>query len=437
MKYNLIINENYARYVFKMIEFKENNKNRMKVLVVNKDGKPLMPCSPKKARLLLKSKKAYILNYQPFTIKLKYQAYSYTQPITLGMDIGSKYIGISCSTIKDELLSMEVELRNDISKLLLSRKQTRRTRRQHKTRYRKPRFLNRKKKKGWVPLSIQSKIDTHISIVKLLMKCLPISKATLEIASFDIQKLINPEINGVEYQNGEQKSFFNVREFVLFRDNHTCQHCKGKSKNNRLNVHHIKHRSKGGSNRPNNLITLCETCHKLLHKGLIQLKTKLSKNYKDSTFMNIAKDRIIKGIGELLPVEITYGYITKSNRIQQGLIKTHYNDAYCIAGNLTATKLGIVYKFKKIRRHNRQLYKDSIEKGGYKKPNQCPYITRGFRRYDMVEYKNKLYFINSLRSTGSFEIHNLQGVKINKTPTKLKLIKKRGGFVTDIIYLYN
>ena len=437
MKYNLIINENYARYVFKMIELKENNKNRMKVLVVNKDGKPLMPCSPKKARLLLKSKKAYILNYQPFTIKLKYQAYSYTQPITLGMDIGSRYIGISCSTEKDEVLSMEVELRNDISKLLLSRKQARRTRRQHKTRYRKPRFKNRTRKKGWIPPSIQSKIDTHINIVRFLIKYLPISKAILEVASFDIQKLINPEINGVDYQNGEQKGFFNVREFVLFRDNHTCQCCKGKSKDKKLNIHHIKHRSKGGSNKQDNLITLCETCHKLLHKGLITLKGKPSESYKDSVFMNIAKDRIVEGVEKLLPVEITYGYITKSNRIQQGLRKTHYNDAYCITNNFNATKLGIVYKFKKIRRHNRQLYKDNIEKGGYKKPNQCPYITRGFRRYDMVEYKNKLYFINSLRNTGCFEIHNLQGVKISKTPAKLKLIKKRGEFVTDIIHLYN
>ena len=429
MKHNLIINENYARYVFKMIEFKENNKNRMKVMVVNKDGEPLMPCSPKKARLLLKSKKAYILNYHPFTIKLKYNAYSYTQLITLGMDIGSKYIGISCSTIKDELLSMELQVRNDINKKLFSRRQIRRTRRNRKTRYRKCRFLNRKRKKGWLAPSIRHKIDTHINIVKYIKKYLPITNVIIEIAEFDIQKINNPEINGADYQNGLLKGFENVREYVLYRDKHTCQCCQGKSKDKKLNIHHIKQRSKSGSNKQDNLITLCETCHKLYHKGLIDIKFKIPKFYKHQTFMNTASKRIMEEISKILPTKITYGYITKSKRIRQYLPKTHYNDAYCIANNLKANKVDIVYKFSKITRHNRQFYKATIYKGGKQRRNNSNYVLYNFRNHDTVKFKNKVYEITNLRSDGYIGLTN------NKYPSykHLFLLKMRNGYYKQFI----
>ena len=406
MKYNLIINKNYARYVFKMIKFKENNKNRMKVMVVNKDGKPLIPCSPKKARLLLKAKKAYIANYQPFTIKLKYQAYSYTQPIILGMDIGSRYIGISCSTIKDELLSMEIQVRNDINKKLEHRRNYRKSRRNRKIRYRKPKFKNRKREKGWLTPSLRHKIDTHINIIKYLQKYLPISKVRIEIAEFDIQKIMNPNISNTDYQNGLLKEFENVREYILYRDNHTCQCCKGKSKDKRLNIHHIKHRSKGGSNKQDNLITLCETCHKLYHKGLIDIKFVIPKFYKHQTFMNTASKRIISEINEILPTEITYGYITKIKRIQQYLPKTHYNDAYCIANNLQANKVDIIYKFNKIARHNRQFYKSTISKGGKQRRNNSSYNLFSFRNHDTVKFKNKVYEITNLRSDGYIGLIN-------------------------------
>ena len=429
MKYNLIINKQYAERMFKIIEFKENNKNRMKVLVVNKDGKPLMPCSPKKARLLLKDKKAYILNYQPFTIKLKYQAYSYTQPITLGMDIGSRYIGVSCSTIKDEVLSMEVQVRNDINQKLKQRKSYRSSRRNRKTRYRKCKYSNRKREKGWLTPSLRHKIDTHINIIKYLQKYLPISKARIEIAEFDIQKILNPNISGIDYQNGLLKDFENVREYVLYRDNHTCQCCKGKSKDKRLNIHHIKHRSQDGSNKQDNLITLCETCHKLYHKGLIDIKFTIPTSYKHQTFMNTASKRIITEISKFLPVEVTYGYITKSNRINNYLPKTHYNDAYCIAGNLTANKVDVAYKFSKIARHNRQFYKSTISKGGKQRRNNSSYSLYGFRNHDTVMFKGKVCEITNLRSSGYIGLTN------GKYPSykHLSLLKMRDGYCKQTI----
>ena len=146
-------------------------------------------------------------------------------------------------------------LRNDIVDLLSTRRSLRRTRRNRKTRYRKPRFLNRKKGDGWLAPSVENKIANHIKAVKMVHRILPITKVTVEVAQFDIQKIKNQDIQGEEYQQGEQFGFWNVREYVLFRDNHICQYCKDKSKDSILNVHHIESRKTGG-NSPGNLITL-------------------------------------------------------------------------------------------------------------------------------------------------------------------------------------
>ena len=174
---------------------------------------------------------------------------------------------------------------------------------------------------------------------KKIHEILPISKIIIEIASFDTQKLKEDSIYGEDYQNGEQKGFWNVREYVLYRDHHECQCCHGKSKDRILNVHHIESRKTGG-NAPNNLITLCETCHKAYHDERIKIKFKRQESYRDSAFMGIMRWTLYNQLKERYPnVEVTYGYITKSKRIEKGLEKEHYNDAYCIADNLEAKPL--------------------------------------------------------------------------------------------------
>ena len=201
------------------------------VYVLNKYKKPLMPCSSAKARILLKQGKAKVVKKTPFTIQLLlYGSSGYKQPITLGVDSGYKYIGLSAVSNNRELYSAEIELRDDISRLLTERRMYRRNRRYRKTRYRKPRFLNRKKPEGWLGPSIEHKLESHIKAVDLIAKILPIRNVIVQAANFDIQKIKNPDISGEEYQNGEQKGFWNLREYVLHRDNHTCQICKGKSK---------------------------------------------------------------------------------------------------------------------------------------------------------------------------------------------------------------
>lgn len=325
------------------------------IYVLNKDGKPLMPTNRHgKVRHLLKDNKAKIVKKCPFTIELLYDSTNYTQPISLGIDSGSKHIGLSATTQTKELYSADVELRTDIIDLISTRRQNRRARRNRKTRYRKPRFLNRisSKKEGWLAPSIKQKIDCHLNVVDKVYKILPITNIVVETASFDIQKINNPDIQGKDYQKGEQLDFWNVREYVLFRDNHICQHCKGKSKDKILNVHHIESRKTGGD-APNNLITLCETCHNKYHKGEIRLKVKRGVILKDAIFMGIMSWSFYNKLKEQYKnVSMTYGYITKNTRIKNNLEKQHYIDAKCISGNPKAEALGYYYYQKKVRCHN-------------------------------------------------------------------------------------
>lgn len=396
------------------------------VYVINIDGQPLMPTNRYgKVRHLLKDGKAKVINRCPFTIQLLYKSTNYTQPINLGVDSGSKHIGISATTKDKVFYEADVELRNDIVDLLSTRREQRRTRRNRKTRYRKARFDNRKRNDGWLAPSVQNKVDTHLTVIRKVREILPITKIIVEVASFDIQKIKNPTISGTEYQQGEQLDFWNVREYVLFRDGHTCQCCKGKSKDKILNVHHIESRKTGGD-APNNLITLCETCHTGYHKGTVKLPKTIHRgmSFKDASFMGIMRWAFYNELKSMYPdVYMTYGYITKNTRIENGLQKEHFIDARCISGNPLAKSLGYVYYQKKVRCHNRQIHKVNILKGGIRKRNQAEYLVKGFRLFDRVKYQNEQYFVFGRRTSGFFDIRTLNGDKVNKGSLSCKKIK--------------
>lgn len=406
----------------------------MLIYVINKHGKPLMPCKERKARMLLKQNKAKVINKTPFTIQLLYGSSGYKQKITLGVDTGSKHIGVSAVTDKKELYTAEIKLRTDIVDLMSTRRENRRTRR-NRLRYRKARFNNRvhSKNKGWLAPSIENKIQTHFKIVENIHKILPISKIIVETASFDMQKIKNPDIQGKEYQEGEQLDFWNVREYVLFRDNHMCQNCKGKSKDKILNVHHIESRKVGG-NAPNNLIALCETCHSKYHKGEIKLKIERGISLKDGAFMGIMRWSFYNRLKEQYKnVSMTYGYITKNTRIENNLPKEHYIDALCITGNCNVKRLEYYFYQKQIRRHNRQIHKANILKGGKKKLNQAPYVVKGFRLFDKVKFEYKECFIFGRRSSGYFDLRTLNGDSIHKSAShkKLKLLEIKKSLLTE------
>ena len=205
------------------------------VYVLNKYGKPLMPTTRYgRVRRLLRKGLAVVVDYRPFTIQLTYVTPNGVQEVSLGVDAGTKHVGFSATTKKKVFFEAELLLRSDIVEKLSTRREFRRARRNRKTRYRNKRFLNRtgSKKPGWLAPSVRQKVDTHIHWISRICKLLPIKKITVETAQFDTQLLKAQEHGlplpqGTDYQKGEQLGFWNVREYVLFRDGHKCQCCKG------------------------------------------------------------------------------------------------------------------------------------------------------------------------------------------------------------------
>ena len=299
----------------------------MLVLVINKHGQPLMPTTPRKARILLQSGKAKIAGRDPFTIQLIYGSAGYKQPISLGIDAGYKHIGFSACTARVELIGGELELLDGVSERITERKKYRRTRR-NRLRHRIPRFDNRKRKEGWLAPSIQHKLDTHFRLIERIKSRLPITRTTVETAKFDIQKIKNPDIQGEEYQQGEQLGYKNLTDYIRHRDGYECQNpeCKNKKSEKILNCHHLGYWKKppDRSNRPSNLITLCDQCHsspnhkkgKLLHGWSPKVKS-----FKAETFMSTIYKRIVEG----LFVAQAFGYETSFNRKELGLSKSHHN----------------------------------------------------------------------------------------------------------------
>ena len=403
----------------------------MFVYVLNKHGKPLMPCKPRKARILLKEKKAKVVNRTPFTIQLLYGSSGYKQPINLGVDAGSKYIGLSATTMDKELFKATVELRQDISKLLESRRSQRRNRRS-KLWYRKPRFLNRRNRKGKVAPSVQNKIDYHLTIIRKVCSMLPVVNIIVETAEFDLHKLKNPNVSGKEYQDGGQKDFYNVKSAVLNRDNYTCQICG--EKDTRLEVHHIQFRSKGGSNRMDNLVTLCRNCHKQIHSGGLVFDKKI-KSFKHASHMNIMRSRLVEELRlEFGNVFETFGYLTKYNREKLNISKSHSSDAFVISHNFNAERIDVEYQYKKVRRHNRQLYKSKPSKGGKRRRNQSNYIVNGFRRFDKVMYNGIECFITGKRTSGYFQLKTFDGIVVSQSVSskKLKLLEPIKGWLINM-----
>jgi 5-methylcytosine-specific restriction endonuclease McrA len=400
------------------------------VYVLNQNGKPLMPTKRHgKVKRMLKNGQARIVKRDPFTVQLLYCTTGYTQPIALGVDAGSKAIGLSATTGSEEVYAAEVALRNDIVGLLSTRRELRQSRRNRKTRYRKARFNNRihSKSKGWLAPSIENKIDTHLKAVRDIYKILLITEIIVETASFDIQKIKNPDISGAEYQQGEQLDFWNAREYVLFRDGHKCHGKKG-CKNHILNVHHIESR-KTGSDSPSNLITLCEVCHNAYHNGTLKLNLRRGQSFRDAAFMGIMRWAFYDKLKALYPnVSMTYGYITKHTRIRNGLQKSHCVDALCISGNPLAAPLGYFYRQKAVRAHNRQIHKATINKGGYRKLNQAPTYVHGYKLFDKVKMPDgREGFVFGRRTSGYFDIRTIGGEKLSAGISSKKITKINDG----------
>jgi len=385
----------------------------MLVFVINKHGKPLMPCFPRKARLLLKNKKAKIVNYKPFTIQLLYGAAGYTQETNLGIDTGSKHIGLAVTTQDKVLIKGQIDLRQDVKSLLETRKILRHSRRTRNTRYRKPRFLNRikSKKENWLPPSVKSRVDNTINWISKFYKLLPKCKLTLEVGKFDIQKIENPDIQGVGYQQGELYQYRNRIAYLIARENNTCQFCKKPYKQgDSWRLHHIFGKDK---DRPQDWALLHESCHIELHKSNKEklLRKQKSKSYKESAFMNIIRRTLFIKYPD---AKFTYGNVTFQDRCDLGLSKTHYNDAIAISGikSISQNTDNVIF-IKQFRKKKRSLHEATARKGrkikniNAKRNEKNTKSCKDFCLNDKVKIFDKIGFISGFTGSASCYIKDI------------------------------
>lgn len=401
----------------------------MFVFVLSKDGNPLMPTKPAKARILLKTGKAKVVRTTPFTIKLLFESSSYTQPVIAGMDTGSKVVGCAAIANGKVLYQSEIHLRENVSKKMEQRKMYRRTRRGRKTRYRPARFDNRgnSRREGRLAPSIKSKLEAHFREKMFVESLLPVTGWKVELASFDIHKITNPEVSGVGYQEGDLKGFYNVKAYVLDRDGYTCQHCRGKSKDSRLHCHHIVFRSNQGTDAPENLITLCETCHKALHKGEFKLPERRS-NTKHATEVGIVKSLIKKSGWSF---EEVFGYETKFRREQVlGLEKTHYFDAVaiCCGNKQTVEPDDTVYFKKHVPAGDYQQ-----TKGKRSEKNIPTGKLFGLRKFDLVKTEKGIGIVWGKRSSGYFSISDIFGNKMSESVNVKKKCRRLSARSTTLV----
>ena len=400
------------------------------VYVRGPDRTPLMPCTPVVARLLLKDGKAKVLRRTPFTIKLLAQPEeSYTQPLTLGVDTGSAVIGSAVADQNGHVLYLsEVEVRNDIAQTMKERAASRRNRRQRKTRYRPARWRNRRNsiKTGRFSPTMRSKIEAHLREIRFVKHLLPITSLVLESGTFDPHALKSPEVlrNKWLYQRGINYGYANTKAYVLTRDNYTCQHCKGKSKDRRLEVHHLVLRSEQGSDEESNLLTLCKTCHDGLHAGTITLKQKRKQKgtLLHATQMNSIRLQLLR----LLQAEETWGFVTKEHRQLWDLPKAHVFDAAVIATRGQQP----------IFQTTTLIAKRGVPDGDYQQTKGIRSEQRivtgkigGFRKFDKVRYCGQDYFIKGRMSTGYALLMDLAGNKVALKPIpkfeKMKRVSAR------------
>ena len=312
----------------------------MSVFVLDKNKKPLMPCSEKRARLLLERGRAVVARMQPFTIRLRDRAGGVTQSARVKLDPGSKTTGLALVREAPDgqhvLWLAEIEHRGSRIKKAMDARRSFRRRRRGNLRHRAPRFDNRTRPKGWLPPSLQHRVDTTLSWVERLQRLAPVEAISMELVRFDTQKLMNPEITGVEYQQGTLAGY-EVREYLLEKWGRTCAYCDARDVP--LEVEHIHPRSKGGSDRVSNLTLACRACNqakgnrdvRVFVKDPVRL-ARILKHAKaplrDAAAVNTTRwalYRHLKATG--VPVEVASGGRTKFNRSRQAIPKTHALDA--------------------------------------------------------------------------------------------------------------
>jgi 5-methylcytosine-specific restriction endonuclease McrA len=310
-----------------------------RVFVLGMDRKPLMPCRPSRAKELLGSGQVAVFRRYPFTIIMKRPSGKEAQPTSFKIDPGSKTTGIALVADfkrgKTVLWAGEIEHRGQaVRDGLLARRALRRGRRNRKCRHRAPRFLNRTRKAGWLPPSLESRVANVETWLCRTRRFAPVSSISLELVKFDMQKMENPEISGVEYQQGELAGY-EVREYLLEKWGRRCAYCGIGGVP--LQVEHIVPKSRGGSNRVSNLALSCDPCNKAKDTrtaaefGHPEIQSKAEEPLKDAAAVNATRWVLYVALRATgLPVECGTGGRTKLNRMRLGHAKAHWTDAACV-----------------------------------------------------------------------------------------------------------
>jgi 5-methylcytosine-specific restriction endonuclease McrA len=418
----------------------------MSVFVLAPNKTPLQPCRSANARRLLSAGDAAVFRRYPFTIILKRPpSDGVIHPLRLKLDPGSKTTGISLVNDKG-LVVFGAELQHrgqEIKNSLESRRALRRGRRNRKTRYRAPRFLNRTRPEGWLAPSLEHRVLTTMTWVNRFRRLAPIEALSQELVRFDMQKVENPEVAGVEYQQGTLEGY-EVREYLLEKWNRQCAYCDAKDVP--LQIEHIHPRAKGGSDRVSNLCLACEKCNlekntdsieKFLKKDpdrlkkiLVQAKAPL----KDAAAVNSTRWALFKALKITgLPVEVGTGGRTKFNRTKQELPKAHWIDAACVG--VSGTKIDISdvepLLIRATGHGSRQMCQ--TDKYGFPKSHRTGIKKHfGFETGDIVRAivptgKNKGMHIGRVvvRAKPSFKIGKTDGISAKY----VQMVQRRDGYV--------
>ena len=450
------------------------------VAVIGNTGIRLMPTTNIRARRLLKSGRAVIHQYRPFTIRLLDCENGDTQSIEFKMDTGYQHIGVSVCTEKREIVSEQRDLLSDETEKHNDHRKYRGSRRNRKTRYRKPRWNNRKNlitKDGFAP-SIRNKRDRHIDILMMYYHVMPITTVTIEMGQFDTQVLKavaegKPLPEGTDYQHGERYGSQTLREAVFTRDGYRCIICKRSAFKDKavLHEHHVGYWKGDRTNRMSNLAAVCDKCHtSKSHKPggkLYGLEPKL-KSMADATFMTMVRYSLFRHLKESAPdvdFHMTYGAMTKLKRRNLGLRKSHVNDAYAMGEFHPKHRTDTAY-YQKRRRNNRILEKfydakytdirdDSIKKGSQlscgrtkrsiskntelnERPFRGQKLSAGkrvirtrhysIRPHDQIRIDETWYDVNGIQNNGTYvSVHGHKPVSIKRIT---KVVHANGWFAT-------
>ena len=432
------------------------------VLVLDKRGKPLMPCTERRARLLLSRGRARIHRLVPMVIRVsdRTEASCSLQPLRVKLDPGSKITGMALVRDTDTLDAASGEIKRratvlmllelahrgrEISQALTARRGMRR-RRRSTLRYRAPRFLNRgNQPPGWLAPSLQHRVNTTLSWVKRLKRWAPVAAISSELVRFDTQALQNPEISGIEYAQGTLFGY-EVREYLLEKWGRACAYCDAEGVP--LQIEHLCCKARGGSNRVSNLALACGPCNQkkgaravedfLAHdeKRLARISSTAQKPLRDAAAVNSTRSALVNALKNLgLPVETSSGGRTKFNRSRLGVLKTHALDAACVGqvDELRGWRIGVL----NVKATGRGSYQRTrLNQYGFPRG----YLLRakrvhGFATGDLVKaevpsgrkagrYTGRV----AIRASGSFNIQPRHGVTEGISHKHCRLLQRSDGY---------